>query len=126
MNGILDQPGAFNSGTLGAVAQPGAHRSGSLGFVQPGAYQSGSLGMAQPGAFRSGSLGMAQPGSYNSGSLGCGCGPKPMSGLGSTVRMLPRPMSGLGALPISLDFAVGAGAMFIGLYLLDKKFSLAM
>jgi hypothetical protein len=132
MNGILDQPGAYNSGSLG-VAQPGAYRSGSLGWTQPGAYQSGSLGFVQPGAFRSGSLGMAQPGAYNSGSLGCGGGADKcgcgcsggMKGLGSTAKLVPQAMAGLGralgALPVTLDFIVGFGLVAGGLYLARTK-----
>jgi hypothetical protein len=112
MQGILDQPGAYNSGSLGVMSQPGAFRSGSLG--QAGAYQSGVLGQA--GAYQSGVLGSMLT-AYNSGSLGCGC--KSTSGLGSISRLMP--MRGLGALPISLDMFVGAALVFGGLYLLDKK-----
>jgi len=85
MNGTLgsNQPGAYNSGSLGAVpvTQPGAYRSGSLGsYKQPGAYNSGSLGFHEPGPVNSGILGtlpsyaaqagVPQPGAYRSGSLG--------------------------------------------------------
>lgn len=126
----MRQPGAFRSGTLG-FTEPGVYRDGVLGMVQPGAYQSGSLGFAQPGAYRSGTLGTyAQPGAINSGSLGCGCGSKPTSGLGATVRAgtlntvngLGRALGALGAMSLNLDFLVGAGLVGGGvLYLLKQR-----
>lgn len=125
MNG---QPGSYRSGSLGRYAQPVAFRSGSLGrYAQPGTFNSGSLGrVAQPGVFNSGSLGRyAQPGTFNSGSLGCGCGPKPVSGLGSTVRQGLLAISGtgvgraLGAISFDLDLivgtAIGAGAIWFAM-----------
>ena len=96
---------------FGVLDQPGAYRSGSLGFTEPTAYRSGVFGN------------VAQPGSYNSGSLGCGCAPKPMQGFGSVVRSgMLSPLKamqglgraalrgvGLGGLSLDLDTIVGAG-----------------
>lgn len=119
MNGTLGtkQPGAYNSGTLGAipVTQPGAYRSGSLGrYAQPGSYNSGSLGFTEPQPVNSGILGVLpyyaaqaglgaplvpQNGAYNTGvlgeyfssgvnGLGCSSCSRGMQGLGATTRYL--------------------------------------